>query len=190
MEFAGLKRLEPVLVGWLALRWLFDLWPDMPERMIMLFVLRYIPFFIIGMLGYRIWSEQRNWRQQAPYAALVLGTVAATETPDVFIVACLLIATFAALIRGHLHFLAIRPLTWLGGISYSFYLIHQHIGFVVMLKATQAGFGPWTGFLLAILVALVLGTLVNRAVERPAGEAILAWWKRRSPARPAAISPA
>jgi peptidoglycan/LPS O-acetylase OafA/YrhL len=187
-KFAGLKRLEPMLAGWLALRWLFDLWPDMPERMIMLFVLRYIPFFILGMLSYRLWSGQRSWRQQAPYAALALITVAITETPDIFIAACLLIATFAALIRGHLRFLAIRPLTWLGGISYSFYLIHQHIGFVVMLKATQAGYGPWTGFLLAILVALALGTIVNRAVERPAGEAILAWWKRRVAAGQGAIA--
>lgn len=178
-KFAGLRRLEPVLAGWLALRWLFDVWPDMPERMIMLLVLRYIPFFIIGMLSYRVWAGQRRWQQQMPYAVLVLLTVAATETRDILIVACLLIAVFAGLIRGHLGFLAVRPLTWLGGISYSFYLIHQHIGFVVMLKATQAGYGPWTGFMLAIIVALVLGTVVNRVVERPAGEAILAWWKRR-----------
>ena len=187
-KFAGLARLEPMLLGWLALRWLYELWPDMPERIIMLLVLRYVPFFIIGMLSYRVWAGQRGWRQQAPYAALAVGTVALSETADVAIAAVVLLATFALLIRGRLRFIALRPLTWLGGISYSFYLIHQHIGFVVMLKATQAGYGPWTGFTAAILVALALGTLVNRAVERPAGEAILGWWKRRRASREASVA--
>ncbi|MDX3901681.1 MAG: acyltransferase [Sphingobium sp.] len=178
-KVAGLKRLEPLLLGWLALRWLHFAWPGMPERVVMLLVLRYMPFFMIGMLCYRIWSGQRRWRQQAPYAAAALLTVAATETPDIALVAVALLAIFASMMRGWLRWIAVRPLTWLGGISYSFYLIHQHIGFVVMLKANAAGLGPWTAFLLAFLVALTLGALVNRLVERPAADAILTWWKHR-----------
>lgn len=174
-KFTGMQRLEPVLLGWLALRWLPLVWPDMPERIVMLLVLRYV----IGILCHRVWSGRRNWRQQIPYCAAALLTVAVTETFDIIIVACLLLVIFAAMMRGWLRFIAVRPLTWMGGISYSFYLIHQHIGFVVMLKASAAGFGPWTAFFLAFLVALTLGTLVNRLVERPAADAILAWWKRR-----------
>jgi peptidoglycan/LPS O-acetylase OafA/YrhL len=184
-KVTGMRRLEPWLLGWLALRWLYFVWPDMPERIVMLLVLRYVPFFIIGILCHRLWSGRRSWRNQAPYCAVTLLTVAATETPDVAIVACLLLATFAAMMRGWLRVIALRPLTWLGGISYSFYLIHQHIGFVVMLKASAAGLGPWMAFFLAFLVALTLGTLVNRVVERPAADMILNWWKRRR-ARPRA----
>ncbi|MGE4323456.1 MAG: acyltransferase family protein [Sphingobium sp.] len=179
-KWVGLKQLEPALLGWLALRLLFQLWPDMPERMVMLFVLRYTPFFVIGMLAYRIWSGQRGWRQQVPYVVAALLSVAVRETWDVTIVACVLVVTFSALILGRLRFLAVRPLVWIGGISYSFYLIHQHIGFVIMLKMGEAGYGPWVGFMAAVMVALLLGTLVNRLVERPAGTAILARWKARS----------
>jgi peptidoglycan/LPS O-acetylase OafA/YrhL len=178
-KFAGLKRLEPMLVAWLLVRWLYWFWPDMPERIIMLLVLRYTPFFVIGMLAYRIWSGQRSWRQQLPYAALALLSIATIETWDVTLVGVGLVVVFTLLIQGHLRFLAFRPLVWLGGISYSFYLIHQHVGFVVMLEAADRGYSPWIGFAAAFLVALALGTLINRAVERPAGEAILAWWKRR-----------
>ncbi len=178
-KMSGLKRLEPLLLGWLALRWLYFAWPEMPERIVMLLVLRYMPFFMIGMLCYRIWSGQRRWRQQTPYAAAALLTVAATETPDIALVAVALLAIFACMMRGWLRWIAVRPLTWLGGISYSFYLIHQHIGFVIMLEAGAAGLGPWTAFLLAFLVALTLGALVNRLVERPAADAILGWWKHR-----------
>ena len=189
-RFAGLKRLEPMLAVWLAIRWLYFAWPDMPERIIMLLVLRYLPFFVIGMLSYRVWSGQRSWRQQTPYTLLALASVATIETWDVTIVACVLILTFAALIAGRLHFLSLRPLVWLGGISYSFYLIHQHVGFIVMLEVAKAGYSPWVGFFAAFAVALLLGTAINRAVERPAGEAILGWWKRRRAGPAVAIVPA
>ncbi|HUD90194.1 acyltransferase [Sphingobium sp.] len=182
-RFGGVRRLEPLLTVWLGIRWVYALWPDMPERVILLLVLRYLPFFVIGMLSYRVWKGQRRWRQQAPYAVLAIASVATMETWDITVLACVLLAVFAALIRGHLHFLALRPLTWLGGISYSFYLIHQHVGFVVMLEFAKAGYSPWIGFAAAFTVALLLGTAINRLVERPAGEAILAWWKRRRAAR-------
>lgn len=189
-RFAGLKRFEPVLAAWLAVRWLYFAWPDMPERIIMLLVLRYLPFFVIGMLSYRVWAGRRSWWQQAPYMLLALASVATIETWDVTIVACVLIAVFAALIAGRLHFLSLRPLVWLGGISYSFYLIHQHVGFIVMLEVAKAGYSPWIGFFAAFAVALLLGTAINRVVERPAGEAILGWWKRRRERAAVAIVPA
>lgn len=178
-KWVGLKRLEPMLALWLAIRAIYGLWPDMPERVIMLFVLRYLPFFVIGMLSYRVWSEQRSWRQQAPYAALALLSVASMESWDITLMACILLAGFAALIAGRLRWIAARPLLWMGGISYSFYLIHQHVGFVVMLKMAEHGYSPWLGFLSAFLLALTLGAAINRLIERPAGEAILTWWRRR-----------
>ncbi len=185
-KWAGLRHLEPVLALWLGVRWLFHLWPDMPERIVMLLALRYVPFFMIGMLAYRIWAGQRSWRQQAPYAALALLSVATMESRDIAAVAAVLILVFSALITGRLRCIALRPFVWVGGISYSFYLIHQHVGFVIMLRLAEAGYSPWIGFALAFAVALLLGTLINRLVERPAGEAILGWWRRRYP-RPALI---
>lgn len=178
-KWGGLKRLEPMLAIWLAIRALYGLWPDMPERIVMLFVLRYLPFFIIGMLSYRVWSGQRSWRQQAPYAALALLSVATMESWDITLMACILLAGFGALIARRLRWIAAPPLLWIGGISYSFYLIHQHVGFVVMLKMAEEGYSPWLGFFSAFLLALTLGAAINRLVERPAGEAILAWWRRR-----------
>jgi peptidoglycan/LPS O-acetylase OafA/YrhL len=178
-KWAGLKRLEPMLLVWLALRWLYAVWPDMPERIVMLLVLRYLPFFIIGMLAYRVWAGQRRWRQQMPYAALALLSIATIDSWDIAVAGIGLQALFMALIAGRLRFLRLRPLVWMGGISYSFYLIHQHVGFVVMLEMARAGYNPWAGFVAAFAVALGLGTAINRVVERPAAEAILGWWKAR-----------
>lgn len=175
----GTQRLEPVLLGWLALKWLMAVWPGMPERIVMLFVLRYIPFFAIGMLSYRVWAGQRSWRAQIPYLAAVLLTIGLFDTPDLLAVGYLLVLAFWAMVEGKLGFLCVRPLLWLGGISYSLYLVHQHIGFVVMLKADAAGLNPWMGFGLALGIALTLGALLNRCVERPAARLLMRWWQER-----------
>lgn len=174
----GVRHLERALLIWLALKWLLAVWPGMPERVVMLLVLRYIPFFAIGMLFYRAWSGQRHWRQQRPYLAAVVATIAVLETHDLLVAGLLLILCFMALLDGKLAFLRIRPLLWLGSISYSLYLVHQHIGFVIMLKADEAGFDPFVGFIAAILSALVLGTLLHHYVERPAARAMLGLWQR------------
>ena len=175
----GRHRLEQVLAGWLALRWLWWLWPDMPERIIMLLALRYVPFFVLGMLAHRVWSGQRRLMQQAPVALLAILSIAIVDTADVVVMGLLMVALFVAMIHGRLRFLALRPLVWMGEISYSFYLVHQHIGFVVMLEIARAGYSPWIAFFAAFLVALTLGTVINRLVERPAADAVLAWWKAR-----------
>jgi peptidoglycan/LPS O-acetylase OafA/YrhL len=181
---AGLiRRVELALVPWLLMSCLMAMWSDMPERVVMLLVLRYIPFFAIGMLAYRVWTGQRRWRDQLPYAALALVSVAIYDSWDLLVVAIVLFALFAAMLRGWLRFLCIRPLLWVGGISYSLYLVHEHVGFVIMLTSDRLGLSPWIGFTLAIAVAFALGTLVNRYVERPAATAILAWYKRRQTPR-------
>lgn len=189
-RFGGVRRLEPLLALWLGLRWLFWLWPEMPERIIMLLVLRYLPFFVIGMLTYRVWRGQRRWPQQLPYVLLAQASVMTMETWDIALVAILLQTGLAALIADKLRWIAVRPLLRLGGISYSFYLIHQHVGFVVMLEFAKAGYSPWIGFAAAFIVALTLGTLINIYVERPAGEAILRWWKGRAERRGTTAIPA
>ena len=175
----GIRHLERALLLWLALKWLLAFWPGMPERVVMLLVLRNIPFFAIGLLFYRIWSGQRRWSDQRLCLAAALATIGALETTDLLIAGLLLTLCFMALLDGKLAFLRVRPLLWLGSISYSLYLVHQHIGFVIMLKADEAGFDPFVGFFTAIVAALMLGTVLHHYVERPAGRVILDLWRRR-----------
>ncbi|MCP2168221.1 Peptidoglycan/LPS O-acetylase OafA/YrhL, contains acyltransferase and SGNH-hydrolase domains [Goodfellowiella coeruleoviolacea] len=61
-----------------------------------------------------------------------------------------------------------RPITWLAGISYGVYLVHQEIGNVVMVRLAERGFTSWS--LLAGFVgsAVLLGWLLTVLVERPA----------------------
>lgn len=174
-----LRQIERILLVWLALKVLMFVWPDMPERIVMLLVLRYIPFFAIGMLSYRAWKGQRSWMQQAPYFVAVVATVAFTGTPDMLIAAIVLILCFRMMIGGALRWLCLRPLIWVGGISYSLYLVHQHIGFIIMLNGDRLGIDPWLSYVAAVATAFALGALINRFIERPAARWLLARWKER-----------
>jgi peptidoglycan/LPS O-acetylase OafA/YrhL len=186
-----LRHVERLVVGWLALKWLFFLWPDMPERIVMLLlVLRYMPFFAIGMVAYRIWCGERRWRQQVPVLGALLATVAVIEPWDILLSAVILIALFAAVMAGALRWLCVRPLLWFGSISYSLYLVHQHIGFVILLRGDAAGVPAGVSFAAALVVAVALGALVNRWVERPAARWVLARWAERRRTRPASADQA
>src|SRR3546814_866599 len=133
----GLRHIERLLFGWLAIKWLWWMVPDLPERIVMVLLLRYVGFFAVGMVAYRVWAGHRTWRQQAPLLTFVLATLLLTEGVDRFLVGCILMACFYALLRGWLAFLCVRPLVGLGRISYPLYLIHQHIGFVIMFRSEE-----------------------------------------------------
>ena len=177
-----MARLESTLLPWLALRWLMELWPDMPYRIIQLAVADFIAFFVIGILFYRIWSGARHWREQVPYFAAVLLTLYANDTWDLLVSGCVLIALFAAMLGGVLRPFCVRPILWLGEISYSLYLVHENIGFVIMLRAQAAGINHWMSLAMALSTVVLLGWLLNRYVEKPAGSWLMQYyreWKRR-----------
>lgn len=189
-RFNGFKRIEPILLGWLALRLAAHVVPVLPSRVEALLVLQWIPFFGIGLLSYRVWAGERVWRDQLAYFLAIILVVSLTETPDVIVAALILWLTFVLMIQGHLRRFCFRPLLWLGGISYSLYLVHQNIGYTVMVVGNRMGLSPYLSFVAAILTAVILGTLVNRTIERPAARLITTWWRNRgegsAKARPAA----
>lgn len=185
----GLQRMEWLLAGWLAVKWIWWAAPDLPERMVMILLLRYICFFGIGIIAYRIWSGKRSWVQQGPILAWLFFTCYTLDGVKLFLIAAALAMLFFGLLKGWLQFLCVRPLLWLGTISYSLYLVHQHIGFVIMLKADAMGLAPGYGFGLAMAAALILAFMINRLVEEPANRLIRRWWKQRS-LRQADLAPA
>ncbi len=172
-------RLEPMLIPWLGLKGLMFVWQGMPSRVAMLLVLQFLPYFVIGMLYYRIWSGQRRWQQQIPYFLAALGVLAWTEALDLFLVGCVLVALFGLVLAGALRFLSVRPLLWLGTISYPLYLVHENIGFVILLKSQAAGLDHWTALALALAVIVPLAAALHYAVEMPASRWISSRWTAR-----------
>ena len=107
-----LGRIEAVLLGWIGLTLLWWLFPALPSRIGMLLVVRYIPFFAIGMAAFRVRTGARRWSEQLPVFALGLAAVALVENPEAACVYALVIAVFVALVGGKLGWRARRCFGW------------------------------------------------------------------------------
>jgi peptidoglycan/LPS O-acetylase OafA/YrhL len=59
-------------------------------------------------------------------------------------------------------------ISWLAAISYGVYLVHQQLGFVFARLLLDHGVGPWGRIVACAILAIVLGWLITRLVERPA----------------------
>jgi peptidoglycan/LPS O-acetylase OafA/YrhL len=59
-------------------------------------------------------------------------------------------------------------ITWLAGISYGVYLVHQELGFVLARVLLDRGVHPWERIVACVAMAIALGWLLTRVVERPA----------------------
>ena len=69
-------------------------------------------------------------------------------------------------------------LIFLGDISYSFYLLHDDIGFVTMKRPLQWGVDTRLTLLLTFAVAVAIPYAMNRLVERPGQRALRAFLAR------------
>ena len=178
-----LHRIELVLLGWLALMAAWELFPQLPSRVGLLLCVRYIAWFVPGILAYRVWTGARRPAQQvlpwlAGLAAILVGYQAA-----IWPVYLVVSAIYAGLIAGRLGWLRQRLLIWLGAISYPLYLIHQHLGYALIARLEALGAGPWLALVLTIAAALAASEAIHRWVEAPSLGAIRQLWKARSTAR-------
>ncbi|CAM3397868.1 acyltransferase [Kibdelosporangium persicum] len=59
-------------------------------------------------------------------------------------------------------------ITWLAGISFGVYLVHQELGFILARSLLDIGATPLERFAASFTLAVVLGWLLTKLVERPA----------------------
>ncbi len=148
----------------------------------MAFTLRWFSLFGLGMV---IYESRQGFkpRHAAVLAILLLDQFTSAfwvrkpgiEPWQEFAAACIsgLAVWWATHIRPSL--LRLKPLVFLGAISYSFYLLHQNLGYIVIRECEERGIGPNGAVCLALLAAMLLATALAFGVERP----VYAWVKTR-----------
>ncbi|MER7174549.1 acyltransferase family protein [Streptomyces mesophilus] len=143
----------------------------------------YAPFFIGGMGLYLVHRDRRDltawgivavsWLTGQHYAVRELYQA---PSPDLFAyrpsLAIIAVVTFgfaavAAIALGGLRWADWRWLTTAGALTYPFYLVHEHLGWV-SVRFLHRGFGlpSWATFTLTVAGMLALAWLLHRYVEK------------------------
>jgi peptidoglycan/LPS O-acetylase OafA/YrhL len=172
-----------VLVSYAGVIW----WKQIPDGLDflvkeLLFV-KYAPLFIAGMLIYRLYRYGRPAAADASLLALAVchGLLAYKFPYSLFVLGCF--AVFALAVAGRLNWLANGPLLWLGGLSYSLYLVHQNIGYGVISWSYHTGLPGWLGVCLALGIVLLLTCLIHYSIEKPALRQFRPWRARANTTR-------
>ncbi|MBK9234543.1 MAG: acyltransferase [Rhodoferax sp.] len=146
-----------------------------------LLILQYIPWFSIGVAIYlhmapRNETDKRQSIWLAGFAAFAL-TVADSMTEGL-LAGVLATAVYLAA-SGRAGVLKHPALVWLGSISYPLYLLHENIGWSILLRALAAGVPFDAAVALTLAASLTLAALVSRTVEQP----VMRWIRDRYRAR-------
>lgn len=177
-----LDRIEFIGAVWLVLSVLvFKVFSDfghsLPTRVQAAMNMQHTPLFLAGILLYRVrflgWTPLRA----GLFIACFLSQVLPIPVGPYFWGSIAIIVVFAVTALGWAPFLAVRPLIFLGNISYALYLLHQSIGFRIQDHVVMAwGASAWAGFFVALSCVIALATAVTYLVEKPAQR----WIKRHA----------
>lgn len=188
-----LSRIEPILIGWIALKWLWAVHfgtHRMSWALGAILIQEYIPFFAIGVICYRVFSGATPLRRALGTIAFAIATEWYVEGLEMGIVACVVAGIVLLVATGHAAFLRWRPLLALGAISYPLYLLHENIGRTVIRLVESRGLGEVIAIPIAVAVALTLATLTHKLIEDPAMAWIRTTYARYARRQTAPASPA
>jgi peptidoglycan/LPS O-acetylase OafA/YrhL len=143
-------------------------------------ILKYIPWFALGIVIYwQTTDATANRMRSGSTVVLAIGCLAIVDGWGLAMLAAALGLLVWAAATGRLPWLGHRALVFFGAISYTLYLLHENIGWVVMREAQARGVSFNGSIVLALGVTVCLASAVTTWVERPAMRVIRDLWRRR-----------
>lgn len=180
LRFFNLWRFLPkIIVCWTILAVAYGFLDQrvnpVPTIFANLFILKYAHFFIAGMVFYQIATQGGVRKFDLVILTLCLIAAFLRYPPGIALSVVGAFVVFGLVVTERAEFLSARPLLFLGTISYSLYLVHQNIGYVV-IEYLDLGF--WLEIAIATGVAIVLASGITYVVERPAQKYLRRLFKR------------
>ena len=142
-----------------------------------IFALDYSSYFAMGIVFFD--AHRTGWR--ASKLGLILFAILAQVLlfgVEGLVVASAIAAIFGLATTGFLRITVCRWTLWLGGISYSLYLLHRNLGFAALNWLLPYVHSSVVAFVIVTAAMLLLATMLTRFVEIPAMRAIRAVYRR------------
>ena len=148
-----------------------------PPILTKILLLEYIAYFIAGICFYKIAYKKSNvWTGFVLMFCLI--STAFIYSPKVSVLTGTFYAIFFGVSKGWLTYLSFKPFTFVGGISYSLYLIHQNIGYVVIRELYVLEARPLLSVAVALSSTILMAFLITKFVEKPMISRIRQLFKR------------
>jgi peptidoglycan/LPS O-acetylase OafA/YrhL len=173
-----LKRLHNIhilLFGLLLLRVIYYVLEhrfgiNLPWILFHLMILQYIPWFALGISVYLLAHRKRAgiWLPAARTAAFAVTTLVICESVAVALLAFVFAGMVSWAAAGRLTLLRWGPFVWLGSISYPLYLIHENIGWAVILQLLSRNVPVDMAIIATLGAVLLLAEAHTRWIEQPA----------------------
>lgn len=139
-------------------------------------LLDYGNLFIAGIMFYKIIHEPKRIHYLIISICLLTEYFLHSESNILISVYFVIFYLFT---QGHLKFISLKPLLFLGSISYSLYLTHQFIGYILIDNLYRRGLDtPWLLLLIALSSSIALASFMRTCIEKPAQNWIRKRWHR------------
>lgn len=139
---------------------------ELPVFVNRLFLVYHINFFIAGIGFYKLVNKKAT-RLTPIIIIFSLLSTAVTISVKHFILFSFFYSVFFFAVSSRLKFLSFKPFVFLGAISYSLYLLHQNIGFIIINKFNEHHLNPNSGAVLSLLLCITIASLLNKYIEKP-----------------------
>ena len=153
---------------------------QIPEIVITSLLLDYAHFFMAGIMFYKLYLLDGRWSIKILIvaASVIEFIINGLESGLVCFFFFILFGLAVSKSKLANSILTAKPLVYIGTISYTLYLLHQNIGYVILRTLYTNNVKSMIAIPIAIATSLVLAASVSALIEIPAKEAIRAYWKK------------
>jgi len=165
------NRIIPIISIWLLIQLFSELMliytGYFPWKITFLLNLEYANLFGAGIVFYLL-KTKPELKYLHYLIALCLINYFIRHGLELGLLTGLIYASFYLFIYGKLSFICVKPLIFLGTISYSLYLIHENIGFIIIRLLSDFGINSNIAILATIFMSIILASTMTYKIERPA----------------------
>ena len=162
------------------------------KALFMVPLLQFFPLFFAGLVFYRIIKKSDNL--MICYLLIILCFCAQVlispyvgrsrmflSQMNYLLVLGLYFSAFILFVNQYLRFITIRPLLFLGKISYAFYLTHYYVSsrHIIPFLYTEKQLNFWVALLISLFICIIIASFITFYIEIPSNKKIRSIMKIR-----------
>ncbi len=145
---------------------------DMSRKIEKLFLVEYGSLFVAGICYSNL--HQKNMSKSSLFVLLICVLVNTFQYVGIELMTVLFFHFLMLIVSlGKGSFLSLKPLTYIGGLSYSIYLIHQNMGYILLDNLSVIGFPHWLLTTVVFSVVVLVAHFMVKYVEKPSRKLII-----------------